>query len=95
MFAHSKEVAQNQNQGDLCVPVARGILQWTAIHDLSELVAGRARGRTHADDITVFKNNVGLGLQFAAVAGRVYELALQRNVGRKLPASWFLETMKP
>ncbi len=95
VFANSKEVAQNQNQGDLCVPVARGILQWEAIHDLSELVAGRARGRTHADEITVFKNNVGLGLQFAAVAGQVYETALRRNIGRSLPAGWFLETMKP
>ena len=95
VFAHSKEVAQNQNQGDLCEPVARGILQWAAIHDLSELVGGQVRGRTHADEITVFKNNVGLGLQFAAVAGRVYELALRQNVGRKLPAEWFLETMKP
>jgi len=32
---------------------------------------------------------VGFGLQFAAVAGRVYELALERGVGKEPPAEFF------
>lgn len=95
VVAHSKQVARDQNQGDLSSPVNSGILSWEQIHDLSELIAGRAPCRTHRDQITVFKNNVGLGLQFAAVAGRVYELAQRAGVGRKLPAEWFLEKLKP
>ncbi|HEV8520358.1 MAG TPA: ornithine cyclodeaminase family protein [Burkholderiales bacterium] len=93
--AHSKQIARDQNQGDLSIPVSTGILQWDQIYDLSELVAGRAPRRTHEDEITVFKNNVGLGLQFAAVAGRVYELAQRAGVGRSLPDAWFLEKLKP
>ena len=95
VVAHSKQIARDQNQGDLSVPVRSGILQWDQIYDLSELVAGRAPRRTHESQITVFKNNVGLGLQFAAVAGRVYELAQRAGVGRRLPAAWFLEKLKP
>jgi ornithine cyclodeaminase/alanine dehydrogenase-like protein (mu-crystallin family) len=93
--AHSKQIARDQNQGDLSIPVSTGILQWDQIYDLSELVAGRAPRRTHEGEITVFKNNVGLGLQFAAVAGRVYELAQRAGVGRSLPDAWFLEKLKP
>jgi alanine dehydrogenase len=95
VIAHSRKVARDQNQGGLCEPIARGILKWENVHDLSELIAGAAPRRTGSDQITVFKNNVGLGLQFAAVAGRVYELALSRKIGRAIPAKWFLENLKP
>lgn len=95
VVAHSKQIARNTNQGDLAVPVGKGILTWDAIHDLCELVAGRAPRRSSPQEITVFKNNVGLGLQFAAIAPRVYELARRAGIGRELPGEWFLERMKP
>jgi ornithine cyclodeaminase/alanine dehydrogenase-like protein (mu-crystallin family) len=95
VITHSLAVARGQQQGDICEPVARGILKWEDLHDLSELVGGSARGRTAEHEITVFKNNVGLGLQFAAVAGEVYELARTRGIGRALPARWFLQTLVP
>jgi alanine dehydrogenase len=95
VIAHSKQIARNLDQGDLAEPVAAGILDWDSIHDLSELLAGRAPGRRSPQDITVFKNNVGLGLQFAAVAPRIYELALKAGIGRELPGELFLQEMKP
>lgn len=95
VVAHSKQVARSQKQGDLWEPVAAGILSWERIYDLSELVAGKAPRRASREDITVFKNNVGLGLQFAAVAPRVYERARRAGIGRELPGEWFLESMKP
>ncbi len=93
--AHSKALARSQRQGDLCDPVAAGILRWDDIFELAQLVAGEARGRKSADEITVFKNNVGLGLQFAAVAPPVYERARRAGIGRELPAAWFLQALKP
>ena len=75
--------------------VAAGLLSWERMYDLSELVAGEAPGRASDEDITVFKNNVGLGLQFAAVASRVYEDARKAGIGRELPGEWFLQHMKP
>ena len=95
VVSHAKETARAQRHGDLWGPVEAGILKWEDIHDLSEVVAGKAPGRQRPEDITVFKNNVGIGLQFAAVAPRVYELARSKGIGRKLPAEWFLQSMKP
>ncbi|MBI3043163.1 MAG: ornithine cyclodeaminase family protein [Betaproteobacteria bacterium] len=94
VVAHSTEAAQAQKHGDLWEPVQAGILRWEDIHDLSDVVAGTAPVRARDEDITVFKNNVGLGLQFAAVAPLVYERARAAGAGRELPASWFLEKMK-
>ena len=95
VIVHSKEAAMKERQGDLAGPVSAGILSWERMYDLSELVVGEAPSRSGSADVTVFKNNVGLGLQFAAVASRVYEDAARRGVGRVLPDEWFLEKMKP
>jgi alanine dehydrogenase len=95
VIVHSKELAMNQQQADLAGPVAAGVLSWERMHDLTELIAGAAPGRLRADEITVFKNNVGLGLQFAAVASQVYEDALRAGIGRQLPDEWFLQKIKP
>jgi alanine dehydrogenase len=95
VVAHTKEGALLQRQGDLWEAVAAGILSWDGIPELCDLVAGRRAGRAQPSDITVFKNNVGMGLQFAAVAPRIYELARAAGIGRELPAEWFLQDMKP
>lgn len=95
VVAHSREAAQAQKHGDLWEPVQAGILRWEGIHDLSEVVAGTAPGRARREDITLFKNNVGMGLQFAAVAPQVYERARAAGTGRELPVAWFLEATKP
>ena len=95
VVSHSKELARSLGQPDLRVPVEEGILSWDRIHDLSEVLANRAPRRARADDITVFKNNVGLGLQFAAVAPLVYEAARRAGLGHALPSELFLESLKP
>jgi ornithine cyclodeaminase/alanine dehydrogenase-like protein (mu-crystallin family) len=95
VIVHSKAHALEQAHGDLAGPVAAGILSWDRMYDLSELVAGRVPGRKRADEITVFKNNVGLGLQFAAVASSIYDQAKRMDLGRNLPDEWFLQKMKP
>jgi ornithine cyclodeaminase/alanine dehydrogenase-like protein (mu-crystallin family) len=94
VVAHSKSGAMEHGNGDLAGPVAAGILSWEKIVDLPDLVAGTSPRRSGRDDITVFKNNGGTGLQFAAVAPAIYERARDAGIGRKLPAAWFLESMK-
>lgn len=95
VVTHSKETARSLRQPDLSTPVEAGILSWERIYDLSEVMANCTPQRSHPDDITVFKNNVGLGLQFAAVAPRIYENALRAGLGHTLPSELFLETLKP
>lgn len=93
VVAHSKAGAIEHRNGDLAGPVAAGILSWEKIVDLPDLVAGTAPRRGGRNDITVFKNNGGTGLQFAAVAPAIYERARSADIGRKLPLAWFLEHM--
>ena len=95
VVAHSREQALEQRDGDLAGAVLTGALSWDRIHDFCDLVAGNSPRRASQTAITVFKNNVGLGLQFAAVASTVYESARRKGVGRELPDSWFLQTMRP
>lgn len=62
---------------------------------LSELVHGQHPGRTKKDSISCFCNNVGLGLQFAAVGSEVLARAREARVGREIPTDWFLEDVHP
>jgi ornithine cyclodeaminase/alanine dehydrogenase-like protein (mu-crystallin family) len=63
--------------------------------DVGDLLTGKAPRRTKADQITGFLNNVGLGIQFAAVGAKVYEIALEKGLGRTIPTDWFLQTVHP
>jgi ornithine cyclodeaminase/alanine dehydrogenase-like protein (mu-crystallin family) len=92
VVVHSKEIA---GHADIGVPLQKGILKPEGIAELWEIVAGRLPGRRSESDITVFKNNIGLGLQFAAVGPRIYERARAAGIGHELPSSLFLETLKP
>jgi ornithine cyclodeaminase/alanine dehydrogenase-like protein (mu-crystallin family) len=62
---------------------------------ISQLVNGQHPGRTREDAITCFCNNVGLGLQFAAVGSEVLARAREGRVGREIPTDWFLEDVHP
>jgi len=62
---------------------------------LAELVSGAVPGRTRSDQITCFVNNMGAGIQFAAVGVTVYHLARARGLGREIPTDWFLQDVHP
>jgi ornithine cyclodeaminase/alanine dehydrogenase-like protein (mu-crystallin family) len=62
---------------------------------LSQLVTGQHPGRTKENLISCFCNNVGLGLQFAAVGSEVLACAREARVGREIPTEWFLESVHP
>jgi len=68
---------------------------WLAAPELRELVAGSVAGRSTAEEITCFLNNLGIGLQFAAVGAAVYQEAKAKGVGREIPTDWFLESVHP
>jgi alanine dehydrogenase len=60
-----------------------------AMPTLADIVLGRAAGRRHERDITLFLNYTGLGYQFAATGALIYRRAMERGVGRKLDTDWF------
>jgi ornithine cyclodeaminase/alanine dehydrogenase-like protein (mu-crystallin family) len=56
--------------------------------------SGKAPGRTDAKQTTFFINAGTQGLQFAACAGKIVQLAQQSKVGRELPTEWFLQNIR-
>ena len=72
----------------------RGI-EWGKFPDLAEVLAGIAPGRATADELTVFMNNFGVGIQFAALGARANEAARDRGLGHEVPDDWFLESIQP
>lgn len=91
----SREQIHHDKQFDILGPVERGLKTFEEIGELGELLLGRIPGRTRPDQITLFANNTGMGLQFAAVGARVLELAEQRNLGHVIPTDWLLEETSP
>ena len=92
---HSKEVARLDQSPDVWEAAQKGIVDWDAIREVQELVAGQAPGRTRADQITVFNNNTGAGTQFAGLGAAVLRRAREMSLGREIPTEWFLEDVSP
>jgi ornithine cyclodeaminase/alanine dehydrogenase-like protein (mu-crystallin family) len=70
--------------GDLVQVFAADAGHWSRVVELSEIVVGHVPGRHSQEDITLFKSN-GVAIEDVAVAGKIYELARQRGVGREIP----------
>jgi alanine dehydrogenase len=70
--------------GDLIQAFGGDMQQWNSVRELSDIVSGQVAGRTGRDQITLFKSN-GIAIEDIVVAGRIYELARERRMGRDVP----------
>lgn len=68
---------------------------WASAPELKDLIAEKVSGRESPEEITCFINNIGLGIQFAALGGVIYTEAKAKGVGREIPTDWFLESVHP
>jgi ornithine cyclodeaminase/alanine dehydrogenase-like protein (mu-crystallin family) len=91
----SREQVHHDKQYDILGPVERGRLAWDDIRELGEVLLGEAPGRDSEQDVTIFANNTGMGVQFAAVCARALQLAEERDLGHVVPTDWFLEETSP
>jgi ornithine cyclodeaminase/alanine dehydrogenase-like protein (mu-crystallin family) len=82
IFVDSIEQSR-QEAGDLIIGFHGDETRWSPVKELSELVAGKAAGRTADRDITLFKSN-GIASWDLAVAVKVYTAARQYGLGREL-----------
>ena len=85
LLASSKVVADNFAQcstiGELHHAIRQGLMQKEdAYAELSEIVAGRKRGRATVDEIIIF-DSTGIATEDAIVAVTVYEKALAAMIG--------------
>ena len=61
---------------------------------LADLLNGRKPGRTSARQITYSERGNIQGAQFYGVAGKVYELAKAKGLGREIPTDWLLQDIR-
>src|SRR6266487_101570 len=73
-----------QEAGDLIIAFHGDEICWTGVKKLSEIVAGKASGRTSDSEVTLFKSN-GIASWDLAVAMKVYAMAREKKLGRELP----------
>lgn len=72
-----------QESGDLIQGLANVGKEWESVVELHSIVTGRHPGRSSADQITLFKSH-GIALWDVAVAGFIYQQALQQGKGKEL-----------
>ena len=68
---------------------------WERLGELTQLLTGATQGRQNNEQTTVFVNNVGQGLQFAAVAHKAFQETSARGIGHELPTEWFTQDVHP
>ncbi len=70
-------------------------IAWDTLPLLSDVILGKGPTRTSEDQIICFSNNLGIGVQFAAVGQAVYRKAKKEGKGRELPTEWFSQLNHP
>jgi ornithine cyclodeaminase/alanine dehydrogenase-like protein (mu-crystallin family) len=76
-----------KESGDLIQGLANLGRGWESVIELNSVVTGKHPGRSSADQITLFKSH-GIALWDVAVAGFVYQQAVQQGKGKELEIDW-------
>jgi len=69
--------------GDLIHVFREDAGRWSDVRELADIVSGKLSGRTRAHEITLFKSN-GIAIEDIVVAGRIFEMARERRIGRDI-----------
>jgi alanine dehydrogenase len=89
---HSLEIRFGLEEITDCIE--EGKVKWDDLLDLPDLISGRRRVAVAHGQCTFFKNNVGLGSQFASVGGMVLQRAKERNIGFAVPQEKVAQFMR-
>ncbi len=81
--ADSPEQSRRES-GDLINAFGDDESRWARVREIAQVVSGKIPGRTNPDQITLFKSN-GIAIEDVVTAGRVYEIARERGIGREVP----------
>jgi alanine dehydrogenase len=80
--ADSPEQSRRES-GDLINAFGEDASKWASVHELAQIISGKIPGRTSPGQITLFKSN-GIAIEDVVTAGRVYEIARQRGIGKEV-----------
>ncbi|HET9149744.1 MAG TPA: ornithine cyclodeaminase family protein [Alphaproteobacteria bacterium] len=90
IVAHWPSVAAN-GQIELSDLIAKGTVKRERVHELGDVLAGKAPLRQGPDNIIYFKNNTGLGMQFAAAGAIIYrKMIAEGGANRVVPREWLM-----
>jgi alanine dehydrogenase len=79
------DIVQALHSGEVNVPLSKHYISENDIHaQLGEVIVGLKPGRTSEDEITIF-DSTGLAIQDVASAHLVYQRAVIKGLGRKVP----------
>jgi alanine dehydrogenase len=92
IVVNSRDSVRLDKQPELYPHLLKGSLNWSDIYEVGELLVKRnIHGRSTSKQITYHNNNVGMGIQFAALGRLIYERAKEKKVGTELDASLFMQ----
>lgn len=92
IVVNSKESVRLDKQPELYPLLQRGTLDWGDIYEIGDLLVKRnIHGRSSSKQITYHNNNVGMGIQFAALGRLIYEKAKEKGVGTEVDSSMFMQ----
>jgi ornithine cyclodeaminase len=79
----SRGTARNEC-GDILPLIENGKLDWDALPELGELIAGHMAGRRSRDEITLYESH-GMGIQDIYTGHYILGVAREKNIGIDLP----------
>ena len=95
-FARAREIIVNDwpsveanRQVELLEPIAKGLVRREDVHELGDLIAGKAKLASGPSDIVYYKNNTGLAMQFAACGAILHKMLVAEGTNRTIPKDWF------
>ncbi|MBM3609049.1 MAG: hypothetical protein FJX29_11480, partial [Alphaproteobacteria bacterium] len=66
-----------------------GLVKRENVHELGELLTGKASAKQTRSNIVYFKNNTGMAIQFAACGRLIYDKMIAEGNNKTIPAEWF------
>jgi alanine dehydrogenase len=81
---------ESNRQVELLDLIAKGTVDRNRVHELGEVFTGRVQLRQAPDNILYYKNNTGLGMQFAAAGAILYKKLKAEGTNRVIPPDWLM-----
>ena len=92
IIVNSRASVRLDKQPELYPHLRRGTLAWDDIHEVGDLLVRRdIHGRSTRSQITYHNNNVGMGIQFAALGRLIYERAREHGRGTEVDSRFFMQ----
>lgn len=79
---------ESNGQTELLDPIEKGLVDRSRIYELGDILAGKTTLRQTADNLVYFKNNTGLGMQFAAAGAVIYNKVKDLHSNKEVPREW-------